>query len=80
MIATNLRTKTLKNEEKNNFHHHPLDSDTVLSLSSLPCVPAYRLYWLRCLTEGKEEQPFLIDAEGKQRFVYGDVIDNIKGY
>lgn len=43
-------------------------------------VPAHRLYWLRNLTEGKEEQPFLIDAEGKQRFVYGDVIDNIKGY
>ena len=38
-------------------------------------VPAHRLYWLRNLTEGKEEQPFLIDAEGKQRFVYGDIID-----
>ena len=38
-------------------------------------VPAHRLYWLRCLTEGREEQPFVIDGEGKQRFVYSDVID-----
>ena len=38
-------------------------------------VPAHRLYWLRNLTEGKEEQPFVIDDEGKQRFVYSDVID-----
>ena len=38
-------------------------------------VPAHRLYWLRNLTEGKEEQPFVIDDEGKQRFIYSDIID-----
>ncbi len=38
-------------------------------------VPAHRLYWLRNLTEGKEEQLFVIDAEGRQRFVYSDVMD-----
>lgn len=38
-------------------------------------VPAHRIYWLRNITKGKEEQPFIIDTEGKQRFVYEDVID-----
>ncbi len=38
-------------------------------------VPAHRLYWLRNLTEGKEEQPFIIDSEGKQRFVYNNLIE-----
>lgn len=38
-------------------------------------VPAHRIYWLRNLTEGREEQPFVIDREGKQQFVYEDVID-----
>ena len=38
-------------------------------------VPAHRIYWLRNITKGKEEQPFIIDSEGMQRFVYGDIID-----
>ena len=40
-------------------------------------VPAHRLYWLRNLTEGREEQPFVIDSEGKQRFIYGDIMDGM---
>ena len=39
-------------------------------------VPAHRIYWLRNITKGKEEQPFIIDSEGMQQFVYGDIIDS----
>lgn len=38
-------------------------------------VPAHRIYWLRNITKGKEEQLFVIDAEGRQRFVYSDVMN-----
>lgn len=31
-----------------------------------------RLYWLQNITKGKEEMPFVIDQEGRQRFVYLD--------
>ena len=37
-------------------------------------VPRGKLYWLVNLTQGKEEMPFLIDEQGRQRFVYYDII------
>ena len=36
-------------------------------------VPKGRLYWLHNLERGKEEIPFVLD-DGKQRFVYDDII------
>ena len=35
-------------------------------------VPRGKLYWLVNLTQGKEEMPFVIDEQGRQRFVYYD--------
>ena len=39
-------------------------------------IPANRLYWLRDITKGQEELPFLIDRSGRQRFIYPDIIGN----
>lgn len=36
-------------------------------------VPKHKLYWLENLTTGKEEMPFVM-VDGKQRFLYGDII------
>ena len=38
-------------------------------------VPRGKLYWLVNLTQGKEEMPFVIDEQGRQRFVYYDIMD-----
>ena len=38
-------------------------------------VPHGKLYWLVNLTRGKEEMPFVIDEQGRQRFVYYDIMD-----
>ena len=38
-----------------------------------PGVPANRLYWLKNLTGGKEEMPFIV-VGGKQNFIYDGVI------
>ncbi len=42
-------------------------------------VPHGKLYWLVNLTQGKEEMPFVLDEQGKQRFVYYDIMD-INGF
>lgn len=39
-------------------------------------IPANRLYWLRDITKGQEELPFLLTPSGQQRFIYPDVIKN----
>ena len=33
-------------------------------------VPSGSLLWLRNLTEGKEELPFYVDSDGRQKFIY----------
>lgn len=38
-------------------------------------VPRGRLYWLVNLSQGKEEMPFVLDEQGRQRFVYYDLIE-----
>ena len=38
-------------------------------------IPHNKLYWLRNNSRGREEMPFIIDEQGKQRFVYYDIID-----
>ncbi len=37
-------------------------------------VPLGRLYWLENLSQGGEEMPFVIDEQGRQIFVYYDII------
>ncbi len=37
-------------------------------------VPKNKLYWLENLTSGREEMPFMI-IDGKQKFLYGDIIE-----
>ena len=37
-------------------------------------VPKGRLYWLENKSQGGEEMPFMLDEEGRQVFVYDDVI------
>ncbi len=39
-------------------------------------VPKDCLYWLENKTQGKEEMPFVLDKDCRQRFIYGDVIDD----
>jgi len=36
-------------------------------------VPTNKLYWLRNITEGKEELPFIME-NGKQKFIYADIL------
>ena len=36
-------------------------------------VPKNKLYWLKNLSGGKEELPFVVDEKGKQQFIYFDV-------
>lgn len=38
-----------------------------------------KLYWLRNLTEGKEELPFYINNQGNQVFLHSDLLKIIKG-
>ena len=38
-------------------------------------VPQGKLYWLENHSRGEEEMPFLIDAQGRQTFVYYDLSD-----
>lgn len=38
-------------------------------------VPRGRLYWLVNRSRGQEEMPFVLDDDGRQRFVYYDIID-----
>ena len=37
-------------------------------------VPSDKLYWLYDTTDGQEEMPFIV-SKGKQRFLYGDLIE-----
>ena len=39
-------------------------------------IPANRLYWLRDITEGQEELPFLLTPSGRQLFLYPHLIKN----
>ena len=38
-------------------------------------VPCCKLYWLRNLTRGKEEIPFVLDKEENLKFIYSDIIN-----
>ena len=37
-------------------------------------VPLGRLYWLENRSRGEEEMPFVLDGEGRQRFIYYDLV------
>mgnify|MGYP004442648683 CR=1 FL=1 len=37
-------------------------------------VPLGRLYWLENRSRGEEEMPFVLDGEGRQQFVYYDLV------
>lgn len=38
-------------------------------------VPKNKLYWLKNLSEGDEEELFVINEKGEQLFIYSDIID-----
>lgn len=38
-------------------------------------VPHGQLYWLENKTRGREEMPFILDKDGKQKFLYYDLLD-----
>ena len=37
-------------------------------------VPLGRLYWLEDRSRGEEEMPFVLDGEGRRRFIYYDLV------
>ncbi|MCM1373298.1 MAG: hypothetical protein NC113_09640 [Bacteroides sp.] len=41
-------------------------------------VPQNRLYWLENKSQGGEEMPFVLDKDGKQMFIYYDIVDIYK--
>ena len=40
-------------------------------------IPAANLYWLRDVSKGQEELPFLLGANGAQHFLYPDIIKDM---
>jgi len=37
-----------------------------------------KIYWLKNITRGREEAPFILDEEGQQRFFYTDIFNELR--